>query len=82
MQRVFISYRRQDSAAYAGRLYDAMVARFEERNVFLGEATVPIDLAQLPPGMEGTARIDAGARSSFWVLSHRLTDWLRLNFWL
>ncbi len=54
----------------------------EGTNVFLGEGTVPIDLGALPPGMEGTALIDAGPRSAWWVLTHRVTDWLRLNFWL
>ena len=49
VQRVFISYRRQDSAAYAGRVYDAMVARFEERNVFMD-----LDLA---PGVDFVERI-------------------------
>ena len=53
-----------------------------ERNVFLGEANVDIDLGLLPPGMEGTARIDSGVRSAWWVMTHRLTDWLYLNFWL
>jgi hypothetical protein len=48
-QRVFISYRRQDSAAYAGRVYDAMVARFGERNVFMD-----LDLA---PGVDFVERI-------------------------
>ncbi|MGE5232815.1 MAG: toll/interleukin-1 receptor domain-containing protein, partial [Acidobacteriota bacterium] len=48
-QRVFISYRREDSAAYAGRLYDAMVARFGERNVFMD-----LDLA---PGVDFVERI-------------------------
>ena len=52
------------------------------RNVFLGEATVAIDLGLMPPGMEGTAHVDAGPRSAFWVLTHRITDWLYLNFWL
>lgn len=52
------------------------------RNVFLGEATVPIDLGELPPGMEGTANIEVGGRSAWWVLTHRATDWLHLNFWL
>lgn len=51
-------------------------------NVFLGEAEVVIDLGRMPPGMEGTALIDAGPRSAWWVLTHRLTDWLYLNFWL
>jgi hypothetical protein len=48
-QRVFISYRRQDSAPYAGRLYDAMVSRFGERNVFM-------DL-DMPPGVDFVERI-------------------------
>jgi hypothetical protein len=48
-QRVFISYRRQDSAPYAGRLYDSMVARFGERNVFM-------DL-DMPPGVDFVERI-------------------------
>jgi len=54
----------------------------DEQNVFLGEADVEIDLGLLPPGMEGTARVDAGARTAWWVLTHRITDWLHLNFWL
>jgi hypothetical protein len=36
----------------------------------------------MPPGMEGTAQIDGGPRSAWWVLTHRFTDWLHLNFWL
>jgi TIR domain len=58
-QRVFISYRRQDSAAYAGRLYDAMVARFGERNVFMD-----LDMA---PGVDFVERI-TGAVSACQVL--------------
>jgi TIR domain len=58
-QRVFISYRREDSAAYAGRLYDAMVARFGERNVFMD-----LDLA---PGVDFVERI-TGAVSACQVL--------------
>jgi hypothetical protein len=33
--KVFITYRREETAAHAGRLYDAMVARFGEANVFM-----------------------------------------------
>jgi TIR domain-containing protein len=46
---VFISYRREDTAAHAGRLYDAMVARFGERNVFMD-----VDIA---PGVNFVERI-------------------------
>ena len=52
VQRVFISYRRQDSAAYAGRIYDAMVARFGDHNVFMD-----LDLA---PGVDFVEQITKG----------------------
>lgn len=49
-QQVFISYRREESAAYAGRIYDAMVARFGEENVFMD--------VEMPPGVDFVERID------------------------
>lgn len=48
-QKVFICYRRQDSAPYAGRIYDAMVAKFGIENVFM-------DL-DLDPGVDFVERI-------------------------
>jgi len=47
--KVFITYRREETAAHAGRLYDAMVARFGEANVFMD-----VDMA---PGVDFVARI-------------------------
>jgi hypothetical protein len=47
--QVFISYRRQETAGHAGRLYDAMSARFGEPHVF-----VDVDLA---PGIDFVERI-------------------------
>ena len=35
MPRVFISYRRDDSAGYAGRIYDILKATFGKHNVFI-----------------------------------------------
>jgi hypothetical protein len=35
MAAVFLSYRREDSAAYAGRLYDRLVAHFGDSQVFM-----------------------------------------------
>lgn len=43
MTRVFISYRRDDSAAYAGRLYDRLTAHFGQDQVFM-------DIDQIGPG--------------------------------
>lgn len=47
--KVFISYRREDTSGHAGRLYDAMAARFGEPHVF-----VDIELA---PGIDFVKRI-------------------------
>ncbi|HEX6153879.1 MAG TPA: toll/interleukin-1 receptor domain-containing protein [Solirubrobacterales bacterium] len=48
-QKVFICYRREETAPYAGRIYDAMVARFGVENVFM-------DL-DLDPGVDFVDRI-------------------------
>jgi len=47
--KIFITYRREETAAHAGRLYDAMVARFGEGNVFMD-----VDMA---PGVDFVERI-------------------------
>jgi hypothetical protein len=47
--KVFISYRRQDTAGHAGRLYDAMASQFDESNVFMD-----VDMA---PGVDFVDRI-------------------------
>jgi TIR domain len=49
--KVFICYRREETAAHAGRLYDAMVARFGEGNVFMD--------VDMPPGVDFVERITA-----------------------
>ncbi len=40
--RIFLSYRRQDSSGHAGRLYDALAARFGESNVFMDVGTIDV----------------------------------------
>ncbi len=52
------------------------------RNVYVAEADVEIAAPWMRPGMEGVGKIHAGHRVTWWVLLHRVTDWLRLNFWL
>lgn len=54
----------------------------DETNVFLGEAVILQSLDGIAPGMEGVAHLRAGDRPVWWVLTHRLTDWARMNFWL
>ena len=47
--KLFICYRREETAAHAGRLYDALAAQFGERNVF-------IDI-ELEPGIDFVDRV-------------------------
>ena len=51
LMRVFLSYRREDSAAHAGRLADALRTRLGPDGVFL-------DVAAIRPGTDFTAAID------------------------
>ena len=52
------------------------------RNHFRVEAELQIAVvAQMRPGMEGVAKVDAGSRSLLWIWTHRFTDWLRLVLW-
>ena len=50
--RVFLSYRRGDSAGHAGRLYDWLTARFGRGNVFR-------DFEAILPGADFAERIAA-----------------------
>ena len=40
--RIFISYRRDDTSAHAGRLYDALAARFGADRLFIDIDTIPV----------------------------------------
>ncbi len=61
------------------------VARVKpEGNVFVLRAhiTAPAGSVWWRPGMSGVAKIDAGRKSIFWLLTHRLVDFIRLKLWL
>ena len=55
----------------------------QEGNQFLMKAVVdqPSE-AWWRPGMTGVAKVDAGRRQVFWMLTHRLADFLRMKFML
>lgn len=48
MAKIFISYRRADSAAFAGRIYDRLVAKFGRKNIFKDVDDIPagVDFAE------------------------------------
>lgn len=51
MPRIYISYRRADSAAWAGRLYDRLVGHVGAENIFL-------DVSAIEPGIDFGSVID------------------------
>jgi len=53
----------------------------EGRNVFQVEARLQETSARLRPGMEGIGKISIEKRHLIWIVTHKITDWLRLWFW-
>lgn len=72
MPRIFISYRRVDSGAYAGRIYDRLKAAFGAENVFK-------DSYNIKPGMDfrGAIREAVGGCDVLLVLIG--PDWLNVT---
>ena len=66
---VFVTYRRADSAAYAGRLHDALVEEFGESRVFQ-------DVSAIDPGVDFEAAIDAALDQADVVLVLIGPNWL------
>ncbi|MEM1072430.1 MAG: efflux RND transporter periplasmic adaptor subunit [Planctomycetota bacterium] len=54
----------------------------EGKSVYVAEAELHNAPDWLKPGMEGGAQIQFGQRPVWWLLSHRVVDYMRLNFWL
>lgn len=52
MSRIFISYRRQDSEGYVGRVYDHLVQRFDRNDVFM-------DVDSIAPGADFVQELEA-----------------------
>ena len=67
--RVFLSYRRSDSSAWAGRLRDALASRLGEENVFQ-------DVAAVRPGQSFTAAIEGALSRSDATLAVIGPQWL------
>jgi len=69
MTSIFISYRRDDSAGHAGRLFDRLVAHY-------GAAAIFIDHYDLPPGADFSATIASHIHQSRVVLAVIGPRWL------
>lgn len=51
------------------------------QNVFEVEGKLAPSPLALRPGLQGVAKIEVGQRSLFWQWTHRLLDWVRLQWW-
>lgn len=51
-------------------------------SVYVAKGTVVDPELWYKPGMEGVARVGMGERPVWWIASHRVVDYLRMNFWL
>ena len=69
MAKVFISYRRADSATFAGRIYDRLIARFGKKNVFK-------DVDDIPPGVDFADYIQVSLRECAVALALIGREWL------
>jgi WD40 repeat protein len=67
--RIFISYRRDDTPGYAGRVYDSLVAH-------LGEGRVFMDIDTIRPGSDFTEVLDAALDESDVLLALIGPTWL------
>jgi serine/threonine protein kinase len=68
--KVFVSYRRADTAHLAGRIFDHLEDAFGRDEVFF-------DIEAIPPGVDFRAHIDARIRQSAVVLAVIGPNWLR-----
>jgi hypothetical protein len=67
--RIFVSYRREDASAWAGRLRDALSAHFGEDNIFQ-------DVVAVQPGQDFTDAVDAALSRSDAALAVIGPQWL------
>ncbi len=72
MPSIFISYRRSDSMAYTGRIYDRVVAAFGEKNIFK-------DVEDIPAGMDFREVLDRALTASDVVLVIIGQQWLYVS---
>jgi hypothetical protein len=72
MDGIFISYRRDDSAGYAGRLYDRLAAHFGAERVFM-------DVEGIEPGTDFVEAIEAAVSSCQVLIVIIGDEWTRVT---
>ena len=69
MSRIFINYRREDTAPNASRIYEWLAERYGDEQVFM-------DVDTIEPGLDWMQAIDRAVGSADLVLALIGTDWL------
>ena len=70
--RIFISYRRADSAGYAGRIYDRLAAHFGEDAIFM-------DVNTIEAGLDFVEVLENAVRSCDVLVALIGTRWLNIK---
>ena len=71
-ETIFISYRRQDTAAYAGRIYDRLAAKYGENNVFM-------DIDRIEPGQDFVDAINHSVAEAGVLLVLIGREWIKMT---
>jgi hypothetical protein len=81
MARIFVSYRREDSAGHAGRLYDHLCAYFGAERIFMDVETIDpgVDFAQMLEARVTNAEIVVVVIGRQWISVRGPGDQLRLD---
>lgn len=72
MARIFVSYRREDTAGYSGRLFDTLTKAFGSKNVFR-------DIEQIGPGQDFGSAIGRAIESSDILVALIGRQWLKIT---
>ena len=72
MPRIFISYRREDTIGYAGRIYDRLASHFGTENVFM-------DVENLSPGIDFKSALEQSLASCDHFLAIIGRQWISIS---
>ena len=61
---------------------DPMAEVVNQRNVFKVRARLTETYPWMRPGMEGVAKVEVGKKPYIWIWTRKLTNWIRMKFWL
>jgi biotin carboxyl carrier protein len=77
------------TASYPGKPTSFVVERINpiaevvnQRNVFKVRVRLLDTYPWMRPGMEGVAKVSVGKRRYIWIWTRKITNWIRMKFWL